>query len=216
MAELPDARSVLPGSQEDAVSADALYNQGMSFYRRHQWRQAQESFRQLQRLDPGRRGIEDLLNELEIFIRLESLNPSALPQELAAPRPEEAGAREGPGWAGWQPRLSRLLPAAVVAAALLATLALLARGAIGAWAAQPAAELHYLGKAYCASHKWPEAVSTYEQLLLLAPADAEARDGLWAAYYEWGHQRTADANSLEERGLYQSAVELWGGSPGRL
>ena len=62
----------------------------MAYYRRRQWQQAREGFQQLKRIDPGRRGIDALLDELDIFIRLESLEPTELPQEQVTAEAEAA------------------------------------------------------------------------------------------------------------------------------
>jgi hypothetical protein len=56
--------------------AEALYRQGMADYRTRNWRAAKECFERLRALDPERRGIEGLINELDHFITLEQVRPA--------------------------------------------------------------------------------------------------------------------------------------------
>ncbi len=59
-----------------APDAEALYRQGMGDYRIRKWRSAKECFERLRALDPERRGIEGLINELDHFITLEQVRPA--------------------------------------------------------------------------------------------------------------------------------------------
>ena len=54
---------------QEFLDLDALYNEGMAYYRRRRWREAQECFTRLNALQPSRR-VEALLRELEIFLQL--------------------------------------------------------------------------------------------------------------------------------------------------
>ncbi len=56
-------------------SADALYAQGMAHYRRREWPEARECFARLKAIAPGRRGVDALLNEVDIFIQLQEMQP---------------------------------------------------------------------------------------------------------------------------------------------
>jgi tetratricopeptide (TPR) repeat protein len=57
----------------ERLDPDALYDEGMAFYRRRRWADAKRCFEQLHALQPSRRGIEAMLRELEIFMQLESV-----------------------------------------------------------------------------------------------------------------------------------------------
>lgn len=200
------------GSVEDAVSPEALYNQGMAYYRRRQWQQARESFQRLKRVDPNRRGIDALLDELDIFIRLESLEPAALPQEQA---PTTTGAQEQV--ASSLPEVTPLprpvprwlLPAVLVSVLALGMAVLLAFGPIVRRTGTRAEELENLGVAQRAAGNWPAAIKTYEDLLILKPDHPEARNSLWICYYEQGYQLAQDAQHLEDQGQYQEAAAKW-------
>ncbi len=199
MVESQDARALPSEGAGDGTSADALYRQGMAYYRRRQWQQARESFRNLKKLDPGRRGIDALLNELDIFIRLESFAPHALaedlPQAAESPQPRAAARRRAP----W------LMPATLGAIVLVS----LVYGMVSPRLDQRVARLRQLGRGGVAARQWPQAINAYEELLLLMPEDGEARQGLWMAYYERGDQRAAEAMMLEESGRFQEAARAW-------
>ena len=64
-------------TEEQPTDPDALYSQGMAYYRRRQWHQAKACFEKLHELQPSRRGIEALLHELDIFLQLESVENEA-------------------------------------------------------------------------------------------------------------------------------------------
>lgn len=72
------------------LDPEELYSQGMAYYRRRQWHQARACFEQLHTLQPTRRGIEPLLNELDIFLKLESVENGT--REELLPDGGEAGA----------------------------------------------------------------------------------------------------------------------------
>ncbi|KPL24815.1 MAG: hypothetical protein AMJ93_01640 [Anaerolineae bacterium SM23_84] len=60
------------GAAEDA---DALYAEGMAHYRRREWEDARKCFTRLKSIAPGRRGVDALLNEVDIFIQLQDMQP---------------------------------------------------------------------------------------------------------------------------------------------
>jgi tetratricopeptide (TPR) repeat protein len=60
------------GTAEDA---DALYAEGMAHYRRREWEDARRCFARLKSIAPGRRGVDALLNEVDIFIQLQDMQP---------------------------------------------------------------------------------------------------------------------------------------------
>lgn len=201
MAESRGVGGVQAGPGQDALSGEALYNLGMAHYRRREWRQAQKHFLRLKALDPRRRGIDALLDELAIFIRLDSSDPDSSAQPDAAV--DSAPNRAPSVW--W-------LPVALVGAALVAALALLAHSLIGPQLAWRSEELRAVGRNHIAARAWSMAIDAYEQCLLLTPGDAEARSGLWTAYYERGLGRMASAEALEAEGEYARAAERWEGA----
>jgi tetratricopeptide (TPR) repeat protein len=77
-----------------AQDAEALYAEGMAHYRRREWKEARACFARLKSMAPDRRGVDALLNEIDIFIQLQEMQPeSDITQvgvdELEALRPVE-------------------------------------------------------------------------------------------------------------------------------
>jgi tetratricopeptide (TPR) repeat protein len=77
--------------------ADALYAQGMAHYRRREWERAKTCFSRLKAIAPDRRGVDALLNEVDIFIQLQGMQPER--QET----PASAGEVQGVRWAETAP-----------------------------------------------------------------------------------------------------------------
>ncbi len=207
MAESHDARCMSSAPQADALSADALYKQGMAHYRRRQWRQAWASFQGLKQADPSCREIDTLLDELDIFIRLESLTSTPSPDEACEPvasSPSPSSHLQtlvGPALARpiWRP----------LAVAGILLLACLIYGAANPHLVQRMADLRARAQAHQAAGQWNEAINTYERLLLFAPSDWQVRKALSASYDERGQQRAAQAEALEERAQYREAAQQW-------
>ena len=88
-----DVALVVAEDIEGSLDPDALYNQGMAYYRRRRWREATRCFERVKALQPNYRGIDALLRELAIFLQLESVGtgPST---EAVAPREMETTAEE--------------------------------------------------------------------------------------------------------------------------
>ncbi len=85
----------LSSKQSAGEEADALYMQGMAHYRRREWMEARACFARLKALAPDRRGVDALLNEIDIFIQLQQMQPAA--QQASAVVGElEAVAQEAP------------------------------------------------------------------------------------------------------------------------
>jgi tetratricopeptide (TPR) repeat protein len=180
----------------DQLELDALYNEGMAYYRRRQWREARMCFIRLQQLQPNRRGLDGLLRELDIFLQLESVEaesgagalPAATPllphleaeqEPLAPEEPRERRGRNAVGIA-----LTMIFTTLiVVGGALLYSLGLLP------FASQDTRERNYrnLGQAYMVAQQYCKALPVYAKLEALLPGDAEANNGLErakAALYE--------------------------------
>jgi tetratricopeptide (TPR) repeat protein len=70
--------------------ADALYAQGMAHYRRREWERAKTCFSRLKAIAPDRRGVDALLNEVDIFIQLQGMQPERQGTPAPAGTVEEA------------------------------------------------------------------------------------------------------------------------------
>jgi tetratricopeptide (TPR) repeat protein len=81
--------------QEQATTgedADSLYAQGMAHYRRREWQAAKDCFLRLKSVAPERRGVDALLNEVDLFLQLAAMQPAGQ-QQAAAPEEEVEEAR---------------------------------------------------------------------------------------------------------------------------
>lgn len=153
-------------------SADELYEQGMAHYRRREWQQARASFLRLRELDPGRRGIPALLDEVEMFIRLQSLEPErATPAEPELDEPPvSSAAREGVSAPASRKDAMKwpwlLLAALVVVAALVAALTVPKMNQ-----QNEASSLWNLARANFNVGNYEQAVETLERLVALGPTE---------------------------------------------
>jgi len=168
-------------SKEPAISPDpeALYNEGMTYYRARQWEEAQEVFARLKEVDPGRPGIDALLDELKLFIQLQEMEtPSGEPhleeeeaEALAAPPAEMPSA----------PRRKRFLsPAWLAAGVVVAALALflglhLAGVPILGGSQDERTELYNRGRALMVVGDYDGAIERFERLLAISPGNPEAQ-----------------------------------------
>ena len=117
--------------------ADALYAQGMAHYRRREWEEAKACFVRLKAIAPDRRGVDALLNEVDIFIQLQAMQPEqeeasaiegaeeeAQSAEVAIPQEEAPGERASGRRLSW--------PAIVIIFLAILTVAFLALYTAGA------------------------------------------------------------------------------------
>lgn len=58
---------------ERASDTDALYLQGMAHYRRREWNQARESLLRVKQEEPARGGVDAILNDIDMLMRLDQL-----------------------------------------------------------------------------------------------------------------------------------------------
>jgi tetratricopeptide (TPR) repeat protein len=72
--------------------ADSLYAEGMAHYRRREWQEAKDCFLRLKSVAPDRRGVDALLNEVDLFLQLAAMEPERQ-QEEEAPQEEAEEAR---------------------------------------------------------------------------------------------------------------------------
>ncbi|MGQ9681710.1 MAG: hypothetical protein ACUVX9_04140 [Anaerolineae bacterium] len=205
MVDPRDDWSSATDSPDETGGADALYHQGMRCYRLRHWRDARAHFAALKQLHPHWPDIDALLAEVDMFIRLESLDVRTPPADEPNPH------RELSSKAQRSRRARRLwLPHILVAvAAICAAGAVATSGATQPRPQDRVAALRHVGYESMASGQWNRAIDAFEGLLVLAPKDSEARDALWHAYYERGEQWSAAAETLEGRGLYSQAAEMW-------
>ena len=202
-----------PGAGAGGADPDALYAQGMAYYRRRHWRLARDSFERVKAVQPNRRGIDALLRELDIFLQLESVEAGepapledARPHTTVVPPVDESGlgrvAQHEPAreMAEASPRgRGRPLLAffGLVGAILIVGLVyLFSSGTLTLGAARESEEnLRNLGQAYLIAQQYDKALSVYARLRELLPADPEVLNGLEKA-----------KNGLYEEGLvYEQA-----------
>ena len=183
-----EASGVLSPEEQSASEADLLYSRGMAYYRRRQWREARKCFMRLKVIQSERRGIDALLDELNIFIQLEEIQPERRPEVPsrtgraldAADTAAEYGVPAQRGRRVWPVVLASLFIVAVVAFA-----ALYAEGMLPfVRDARREGRLRNLGQAYLVAGNYRGAINVFEELLSIVPGDREAEVGLAKAYYE--------------------------------
>ncbi len=171
-----------------AANPEALYEQGMVHYRRREWIEARDCFRQLKLLEPNRKAIDDLLDDLNLFIQLQSMRAPAESAGAAAASPA------GPAPAGASAEQRSVRPAAprrrakpILWIALAALLVIaVAAGAVFAGGllplrpstAQEVTNLYNRGQARLAVGDYEGAITTFQDLLQIAPENREAQAGL--------------------------------------
>lgn len=152
------------------ATADDLYEQGMAYYRRREWGRAKETFLRVREIAPNRRGITELLDEIEIFIRLQSLEPAAGEETIIDADALQEGrakpSRPAPNYG--RPRWPWVLLALAFSAAAIAiaifVLPQLSQG-------NEAQSLWNLANAYFNGGDYARAAETLESLLAISPTD---------------------------------------------
>jgi len=125
-----------PASSEVPLTAEALYEQGMTHYRRREWIEARECFRRLKLLEPNRKAIDDLLDDLNLFIQLQSMRAPAESAEANAPaEPIALTSRD----AGQKPARRKPRPAVWIGVSLLVVIVAVAAVFAGGVLPLPAA-----------------------------------------------------------------------------
>ncbi len=156
--------------------ADLLYEEGMAYYQRRQWREALAAFTRLQSIQPQRQGIAALLDEIYWFIQLE---------EMAPERRQETTEREAgplsPRWQRWFPWLFSLV--VVLVAALTVVFAAGDRlfGLPGQRPDPELVELYNQGQSQLAIGNYDGAIAAFERILAREPNDIAAKAGLTQA-----------------------------------
>ncbi|MCX7853429.1 MAG: tetratricopeptide repeat protein, partial [Caldilineales bacterium] len=156
--------------------ADLLYEEGMAYYQRRQWRDALAVFTRLQSIQPQRQGIAALLDEIHWFIQLE---------EMAPERRQEAAEREpAPSYPRWQRWLPWLFSLVVVLAAVLTVVLVAGDRLFGLPAQGPdpeLVELYNQGQSQLAIGNYDGAIAAFERILARDPGDIAAKAGLTQA-----------------------------------
>jgi len=71
---LRPAGAASTAAADDALRADALYEQGMAYYQRREWRQALDHFRRLKAVEPNWPGLDPLIDEASWLLQLEQVD----------------------------------------------------------------------------------------------------------------------------------------------
>jgi outer membrane protein assembly factor BamD (BamD/ComL family) len=204
-------------SDDDLLSAEALYEKGMAHYRRREWIEARECFRRLNELEPNRKAINDLLDDLNLFIQLQSMRTTAGEGgdgeegdastadlrigERSREIDEESSAGETPApvarkRSGWLVALSIVLLLGIAATAVLLTVDLSALQS-SQETDQYLKNLYNRGQALLAVEDYDGAIAAFQELLSMAPDDREAQVGL---------ERAKRLRTLDQ--LYREAKQL--------
>ncbi|NLE75915.1 MAG: tetratricopeptide repeat protein [Chloroflexi bacterium] len=173
----PPAAAPTPPPTES--EGERLYREGMTHYRARQWEQARAAFSRLKEIEPGRPGIDALLDEAKLFIQLQNMESEA-PDEPPAPQEEATPvdapvpldqARRRPRWL--QPAW---LAVTVVVLAVFGFLGLhLAGVPILSGSQDERTDLYNQGRALLVVGDYDGAIAKFEQLLSMDPGNQEAQ-----------------------------------------
>jgi tetratricopeptide (TPR) repeat protein len=169
------------GEGQEFLDPDALYNEGMAYYRRRRWREAKECFTRLNVLQPSRR-VEALLRELDIFLQLELVEAETAAEPIGEVSIEEELGPSGEvleipargGRRAWIPWAVTFFILAVVGVVLY----LILTGKLLISKDQRISNLRNLSQAYMVAQQHCKALKEYAELLPLVPSDPEAANGI--------------------------------------
>lgn len=220
-------RKVASDEVDPSLNSHELYERGMAHYRRREWHEARRYFRRLKEIDPTRKGIDDLLEDLNLFIQLQTVRaPSqdagAFDEALAEAvleasepldtagsaerQPSPAGRRRRlPGWAIGL-LIGVLIIAVVVAAVFAGDLPIFQRQSSEA----EVAALYNRGQARLSVGDYEGAIQTFQELLAIDPENWEAQAAL---------ERAKKLKTLEELYVEANALiaeEKWDEAAGKL
>jgi tetratricopeptide (TPR) repeat protein len=213
----PAAASPPPeaGRMDQAVpglDADSLYTEGMAHYRRREWQQAKDCFLRLKSVAPDRRGVEALLNEVDLFLQLAAMEPER-PQEEEAPseEAEQARSEEVPEASSATHTARRRSPGSVIlvvlAVLVIVSAVLYATGALDSLVGnQRQARVQVLvnqGRAALNVGDYERAVQAFGEALALAPTNEDVKT--WYAKAQRGQQLT----SWYEQATEDIAAQRW-------
>ena len=182
--------------------ADSLYAQGMAHYRRREWQEAKDCFLRLKSVAPDRRGVDALLNEVDLFLQLAAMEPELQPEEEASE--EEMGSEELPPPAPAITVRRRRFPWAallvILAVLMIALATLLATGMLDQLLGnQRQARVQVLvnqGRAALNVGDYERAVQNFGEALALAPTNEEVQT--WYAKAQRYQQLTSWYGQAEE------------------
>jgi tetratricopeptide (TPR) repeat protein len=199
-----EANEALSPEEQSASEADLLYSRGMAYYRRRQWREARKCFMRLKVIQSERRGIDALLDELNIFIQLEEIQPERRPEVAGRTGRTLEAADTGAEYGVPVQRSRRVWPVVLASLFIVAAVAFAALYAEGMLPfvrdARREGRLRNLGQAYLVAGNYRGAINVFEELLSIVPGDREAEVGLAKAYYEEAMTHVASRD-------WQSALE---------
>lgn len=164
---------------EAPLDPEELYSQGMAYYRRRQWQQARACFEQLHALQPTRRGIEPLLNELDIFIKLDSVEHGT--QEELLPDGGEAASAAEQGVRGQRKRHGWWVGALVlgIVAGVVGGVYLYAQGLLPFLTPDHQTQsLRNQCQSFSVAQRYCRALEVCSELATVVPEDPEALNGV--------------------------------------
>jgi len=214
--------ALLTLTADNAAEADALYAEALDLYRHEEWPRAREALLRLTTIDPQRRAVDSLLQEVEEAM-------GGAPARQAAPQPPAAPARHlferprppvrpAPRQSGSpRPPRTRVRPLRAIllflALAGAIVLALCFAGVIPVtWPGNPfrARQVQQFitrGYDYFILDDYEQAVASFNEALALDPNNKEAVQGLQnASRYQKLRDHYANAHTLMEQRDYQAAI----------
>ena len=195
---------------QEFLDLDALYNEGMAYYRRRRWREAQECFTRLNALQPSRR-VEALLRELEIFLQLELVEAETVtetaPADVAAAE-ERARDLESVPREGRRPWIPWVVTFAVIGVVGVVLYLFLSGKFPPVSRDQRIKNLRNLGEAYMVAQQYCKALKVYAELLPLVPEDPEVANGIEKAEAKLYDEALAylEANDREQASVNLNCI----------
>ena len=208
-----DTDSAALNSTQAPEDADALYAQGMAHYRRREWKEARACFARLKSIAPDRRGVDALLNEVDLFIQLQAMQPER--QETAAlvgeaevvPQTEATVQQRVPAVPGARRRSPWLTITIILTVLLLIFVALYVTGGLDTFIrSQRQAKVEDLinrGRAAMIAGDCDRAVKAFGEALALVPNNEDVK-----TWYEKA-QRCQQLDSLYKQAKADIAAEQW-------
>jgi len=189
--------AAVPSPLASGEDADGLYAQGMAHYRRREWQQAKDCFLHLKAIAPDRRGVDALLNEVDLFLQLAAMEPGRQPvREVPVAKAEEAHeqlAPPGPDVGTAQRRFPWSAILIILAVLMIAFATLYATGMLdqllGSQRQSRVESLVNQGRAALNVGDFDRAVEAFGAALALAPTNEEVKT--WYAKAQRGQQLTS-------------------------
>ena len=204
-AALEPAPPARPEQETGGEDADGLYAQGMAHYRRREWQAAKDCFLRLKSVAPDRRGVDALLNEVDLFLQLAAMEPERQ-LEPQAPAEQTDGAQgeerplPAPTVKSERRRSSWSTALIIVAVAVIAFATLYATGVLDSLLNnQRQSRVQVLvnqGRAALNVGDYDRAVQAFGDALALAPTNEEVKT--WYAKAQRYQQLTSWYEQAEE------------------